>query len=102
VAPEIYASNPSAGEVLVLDRPTVAFVFVADEDDSLDSLEYLWWIEGAGTILSHDILPNSAGSSVTLAVDSALHDQTLRVRVADETNDSVELSWPVQVVQEGL
>ncbi len=102
MAPEIYASNPSAGEDLILDRPTVAFVFASDEDDPPETLDYLWWVEGAGTILSHDILPDSAGSSVTLTVDTALHDQTLRVRVADGKNDSVELSWPIQVVQEGL
>lgn len=98
--PEIQASSPAEGEVLVLDRPRKAFVQVTDADDPLETLEYLWWIDD-GTVLSHDLLPNSAGSIVDVALEGEYHGLSLHCRISDSQDDSVEIEWLIQVVEEG-
>ena len=56
---------------------------------------------GEATILSHDLLPESAGSIVDLDVNPDYDGQLLHCRVWDSQNDFVERTWPVEVVLEG-
>ena len=98
--PEILASTPELGATLVLDRPRKAWVKVIDDDDPLETLEYLWWLDD-GTILSHDLLPDSDGTIVDLQVLPEYEGLTLHCQVLDSQDDFVEVEWPIEIVLEG-
>lgn len=102
VPPEITITSPSAGDTLVISGPTaMAFVSAVDPDD--DALFCQWFIEGyqdlgAGTPISNG---DQLGCYIYVNNDADYDGRTLRCIIFDDSHESDEVIWPIDVLEEG-
>lgn len=102
VPPEIRITSPAAGDTLVISS-TTAFAYVTAEDPDDDTLLCKWFVDGyedlgSGKPIIDEDLP---GCYINVNNDPLYDGRTLRCIIYDAAFDSDEITWPIDVLQEG-
>ncbi|MFZ5479208.1 MAG: hypothetical protein ACOZNI_20760 [Myxococcota bacterium] len=93
--PEIKARSFENGETIEIG-PNGQQVYVVAIDPDGDPVEFVWSF-GRGDLIS-DAQPFDDGSLVNLAYDAELDGETLECEIFDEFNETLTLSWPLEVL----
>lgn len=101
--PEILASSPDEGEILILDLDVTRVFVIVDEPDG-DEFVCQWSIDGIGDLGPGEPLQGSDIEGCQLSVGRylAYDERTLTCRVFDKPSyDAAQREWLIEVVEEG-
>lgn len=102
VAPEITITSPAEGDTLVISGPSaMAYVSAVDPDD--ETLACKWFVEGyedlgAGEPIVSD---EQLGCYINVSNDIDYDGRTLRCVIFDDSFESDEATWPIEVLEGG-